>query len=160
MCCDYKSETVRTNVAYLLWTVNYYLCVAAILCSSTATCMGVAICWLPFLKLHVAAILIILLCSHFVYTYPAISFVWSIWSWPKTGPKRPKTEYRKTEKTEGNMGSILGWPKFSMTEKTGPSKPNRPNARADRGQIYGCAVPWYAWAEVDPTAWHKFYFLF
>jgi hypothetical protein len=30
------------------------------------------------------------------------------------------------------MGIILGWPKFSMTEKTGPSKPNRPNARADR----------------------------
>jgi hypothetical protein len=48
-----------------------------------------------------------------------------IWSWPKTGQKRPKAEYRKTEKTEDNMVSISRWPKFSITRK--PDQANRTN---------------------------------
>jgi hypothetical protein len=67
--------------------------------------------------------MIIALCYHF-------SLLGSIWSWPKTEQKRPKTEYRKTEKTEGNTGSIFRLSKKNLkTRETGPNKRNRPNTQ-------------------------------
>jgi hypothetical protein len=38
-------------------------------------------------------------------------------------------------------GNISRWPKLSKTEMTGPSKPNRPNARAEPYRARGCTRP-------------------
>ena len=81
---------------------------------STSICAGLwysDLIFAMFVICYFVSVRHVLVCVALLPIFVLPFLIWSIWSWPKTGPNRPKTEYRKTEKTDYNSDSVSRWPK-------------------------------------------------